>query len=454
MATPDDLRSAFEKRMKQGIPNPPGEFDPQDLELIKDDKYLNKVLDHQDRDLKKASNMLWEIMLWRKTVGANQINESNIRLDYLKEGVFFPRGRDKDGGVLLIIKNKLHVRGQKDFNDIKRILIYWLERIDREENHVGKITLFFDMEGCGMGNVDMELIKFLISLFETFYPNFMNYIVIYQMPWILNAVFKIVKTLLPAKGIDILKSLNRDNLKTIVPPDQALTCWGGNDPYVFEFVPENTTDNRKVTFSDDDDTHSPGEMLRLNPHDTVIFKNVNDDLTGQFTITNMDDNAVSFKIRTTSPEKFRVRPSSGLLASGAVQTVQILVQPSVQQNTGSKDRFLVMSIQLPKPDLTATEMADIWQNSSDSKVDEYRLKCQFPQMVTSNGSISNGIAKQVSITNSLQSNYDALRRDIARLQKFQYATLFLSSIAMILTYLIYNTDSDGERCDYVHSVDF
>ncbi|XP_064292347.1 uncharacterized protein LOC128674428 [Plodia interpunctella] len=105
--------------------------------------------------------MLRNIMVWRKTVEARKIIESNIRMDYVKEGILFPRGRDIDGRLLFIVYNKLYDKDQKDYEKIKRVILYWLKKIDREEEGDKKITLFFDMDGCGIGNVDMELIKFL-----------------------------------------------------------------------------------------------------------------------------------------------------------------------------------------------------------------------------------------------------------------------------------------------------
>ncbi|KAI8431601.1 hypothetical protein MSG28_016090 [Choristoneura fumiferana] len=457
MASPADVRAVFEAKLKEGIPNPPGEFHPLDLERVKDDKYLKRLLQHNDHDPKTAADMLWDILVWRKTVGANDLNENSIRMDYVKEGAFFPHGRDIDGHLLLIIKSKMHVKGQKDFEDLKKILIYWFDRIEREEN--GKpITLFFDMDGCGLGNMDMELIKYLITLMKMYYPYFLQYIVIYQMPWVLSAAFKVVKSLLPAKAVERMKFASKDTLKDIVPMEQALTCWGGKDTYTFEFVPENRSTSehtpKKVTFAEQGDgQHSPGEMLRLNPNDTIVFKSENDELSGQFTITNMDESAVSFKIRTTAPEKFRVRPSSGTLATGASQTVQIVVQPGFQFRTVTKDRFLVMSVQIPKIDVTPKELADVWQKSSGSKVDEYRLKCHFPEKdMPKNGSIVDGRTQEKpdSVTNALnnlQVNYEMLHKQVKMLKIYQLLTLILTACAVLLGYLVYKTTNDDRYCE-------
>lgn len=457
MATANEVRSLFETRLKEGIPNPPGSFHPLDLERVKDEKYINRIIAHSENDAQESADMLWDILTWRKTVGANDLNESNIRLDYLKEGIFFPRGRDVDGALLLIIKSKNHVKGQKDMEDIKKIIIYWFERIEREENG-RKITIFFDMEGCGLGNMDMELIKYLISLFKYYYPYFLNYIIIYQMPWVLTAAFKVVKTLLPAKAVEKMKNVSKDTLKEVVAKEQALVCWGGKDDYTFEFVPENRslelTPPKKVTFAEQgDNAHSPGEMLRLNPNDIIVFKTDNDEVSGQFTITNMDDSAISFKIRTTSPEKFRVRPSSGTLAQGASQTVLIVVQSGFQMRTVTKDRFLVMSVQIPKTDLSHKELSDVWQNSCGSKVDEYRLKCQFPEKETRNGNILESKPEKSDVNNalvSLQSNYEILNKQIEKLKIFQFLTMLMTTIAVVLGFLIYkNANETANYCERI-----
>lgn len=459
MATANEVRNLFEAKLKEGIPNPPGSFHPLDLERVKDEKYINRIIAHCENDAQQSADMLWDILIWRKNIGASDINETNIRMDYVNDGIFFPRGRDVDGCLLLILKSKNHVKGQKEMEEIKKIIIYWFDRIEREENG-RKISMFFDMEGCGLSNMDMELIKYLITLFKLYYPYFLNYIIIYQMPWVLTAAFKVVKTLLPAKAVEKMRNVSKDTLKDVVAPEQALTCWGGKDDYTFEFISENRrtdlelTPPKKVTFAEQgDNPHSPGEMLRLIPNDVIVFKTDNDEVSGQFTITNMDESAVSFKIRTTSPEKFRVRPSSGTLAPGVSQTVLIVVQTGFQMKTVSKDRFLVMSVQIPKTDLSQKELSDVWQNSCGSKVDEYRLKCQFPEKETRNGNILESKVEKSEISvalTSLQANYEVLNKQIEKLKMFQFLTMLMTIIAVVLGFLIYkNANETGNYCERI-----
>ena len=107
------------------------------------------------------------------------------------------------------------------------------------------------MIDAGLSNMDMEFTKYLISLFKSYYPNFLNYIIILEMPWVLNAAFKIIKSWLPARAIPKIKLVNKTSLKDWVEPADALKCWGGEVDYTFTFEPDVTmngkfNNNKKV----------------------------------------------------------------------------------------------------------------------------------------------------------------------------------------------------------------
>ncbi|XP_014356499.2 motile sperm domain-containing protein 2 [Papilio machaon] len=231
-----EVRNMFEAKIKQGIPNPPGEFDHRDLERVNSDKYIKRILDHCENNVKSATKMLWDILIWRKQNNVYNIKEQ-VNIDCLKSGIFFPHGRDKDGSLLFITKWKLYNKGQMNTEELKKVIIYWLERMEKKEDG-HPISLFLDMNECGVRNMDIDLVMYLVSLLKNYYPMFVNYSIIFQMPWIMSAGFKLIKGLFPAKAVERFRFTTKDSLKDLVAPDQALVCWGGNDPYVFEFVPD------------------------------------------------------------------------------------------------------------------------------------------------------------------------------------------------------------------------
>ena len=87
--------------------------------------------------------------------------------------------------------------------------MYWFDRLEKQEKG-DKISIFFEMTGAGLSHLDMEFVilkllyfsmfcfdfyslvlqvQYLISLFRDYYPFFLNYIIIFEMSWILNGMF-------------------------------------------------------------------------------------------------------------------------------------------------------------------------------------------------------------------------------------------------------------------------
>lgn len=66
-------------------------------------------------------------------------------------------------------------------------------------------------------------------------------------------------------------------------------------------------------------------------------------------------------MKTTSPEKFRVRPSGGCLAPGEKATVHVTLLQGFQLGGLSRDKFLVMSMPVESTDLSSQELTELWK---------------------------------------------------------------------------------------------
>lgn len=112
-------------------------------------------------------------------------NEKTVDVDVIKFGMMFDRNVDCDGKRILIFKTKMYTRGQFNIEIMKKNLIYYLERLYRETD-MDQITAFFDMEDSGMSNMDLEYTRYIINTFKLYYPNSLNYILVYELPWVLT----------------------------------------------------------------------------------------------------------------------------------------------------------------------------------------------------------------------------------------------------------------------------
>lgn len=403
-----ELRKLFFDKLKLECNNATNLFHPNDIERVKNsDSWLSRFLNHHEGEVKEALTMLWETCEWRKCMKVNEISEQNVCLEYLADGSLFPYGCDKDDKIMLVFKCRMHIKGQKNFDELKRCLIYWFERLERQTNG-DQITIFFDMMDTGLCNMDMEFSKYLISLNKQYYPAFLNYILIYEMPWVLNAAFKIIKSWLPARAVQKIKFINRGTIKEYVSPYKMLTNWGGEDEYIFTFTPEirlelptstyspvsskseetkkktvhfalnhSSAESSPVSTSFRDmrsDSPSANPLLKVIHPDVVHFNWTGSEFVGSINVENVSDKYVLYKIKTTSPDRYRVRPNSGLLQPGISAKITVVLQSGYQVQSILKDKFLILSM-VSDRDVNPQEMSDVWKQSENAKVEQHRLKC-------------------------------------------------------------------------------
>lgn len=74
---------------------------------------------------------------------------------------------------------------------MKQYVIYLIEKLDSQTSHEGWATVV-DSTGSGLSNVDMDFIKFMIEILQTYYPRGHKYIAVVDLPWILNATAKLI----------------------------------------------------------------------------------------------------------------------------------------------------------------------------------------------------------------------------------------------------------------------
>ena len=217
-------------------------FDARDLKrILNDDKYLSRFFLHctdiPGDHLKNTEEMIIRALKWRKENKILDIKSNDLEDSLKIKGALYLRNRDADGKQLLIFEVKKHIKGINKVSDVHRMFLYFLERVDREDSD-GMVTIVFDCNGCGLINMDIDFIRYIIDVFKYYYPFVLNYILVMDMPWILNAVWRIVKAWLPAVAVKKIKFVDKNTIDEFVPYDQKLVHWGGEDDWVYEFIEE------------------------------------------------------------------------------------------------------------------------------------------------------------------------------------------------------------------------
>ncbi|XP_030635972.1 vesicle-associated membrane protein-associated protein B/C isoform X2 [Chanos chanos] len=157
------------------------------------------------------------------------------------------------------------------------------------------------------------------------------------------------------------------------------------------------------------------QVLLLEPQHELRFRGpFTDVVTTTLKLSNPTDRNVCFKVKTTAPRRYCVRPNSGVIDAGTSINVSVMLQPfDYDPNEKSKHKFMVQSLVAP-PDMTDTE--SVWKEAKPEELMDSKLRCVFEMPIEnekmhdmdSNKMVSSSLLKSESSTLSMKSVVSSL----------------------------------------------
>ncbi|EDL91818.1 vesicle-associated membrane protein, associated protein a, isoform CRA_a [Rattus norvegicus] len=146
------------------------------------------------------------------------------------------------------------------------------------------------------------------------------------------------------------------------------------------------------------------QILVLDPPSDLKFKGpFTDVVTTNLKLQNPSDRKVCFKVKTTAPRRYCVRPNSGVIDPGSIVTVSVMLQPfDYDPNEKSKHKFMVQTIFAP-PNIS--DMEAVWKEAKPDELMDSKLRCVF-EMPNENDKLGKtlpGIASAVTSVSSISS---------------------------------------------------
>ncbi|XP_064599089.1 vesicle-associated membrane protein/synaptobrevin-binding protein-like [Liolophura sinensis] len=137
------------------------------------------------------------------------------------------------------------------------------------------------------------------------------------------------------------------------------------------------------------------QVLLLEPPNELRFRGpFTDVVTANLTLTNPTMSRVCFKVKTTAPKRYCVRPNSGLLEPGKAVSVAVMLQPfDYDPNEKNKHKFMVQTMIAPDGKIENQEA--LWKDAPAEKLMDSKLKCVFEMPVDMNNANNEEITKQV-----------------------------------------------------------
>jgi hypothetical protein len=124
---------------------------------------------------------------------------------------------------------------------------------------------------------------------------------------------------------------------------------------------------------------SSSDLLGIEPLELKFPFELRKQISCSLLLTNKTDDQIAFKVKTTSPKKYCVRPNTGIVSPRSTCDVVITMQAQKEMppDMQCKDKFLVQGV-VASPGLAAKDITqEMFTRESGNKVDEVKLRVLY-----------------------------------------------------------------------------
>ncbi|KAK4723948.1 hypothetical protein R3W88_026727 [Solanum pinnatisectum] len=127
-----------------------------------------------------------------------------------------------------------------------------------------------------------------------------------------------------------------------------------------------------------------GELLQIDPVELQFPFELKKQISCLMQLTNKSDNYVAFKVKTTNPKKYCVRPNTGIVMPHSSSDVKVTMQAQKEAppDMQCKDKFLLQSV-VASPGAAAKDITpEMFNKESGNYVEDCKLKVVYvpPQL--------------------------------------------------------------------------
>lgn len=124
---------------------------------------------------------------------------------------------------------------------------------------------------------------------------------------------------------------------------------------------------------------SSGDFLRIHPSELKFPFELKKQSSCCMQLTNKTDQYVAFKVKTTNPKKYCVRPNTGIVLPGSTCDVTVTMQAQKEGpvDMQCKDKFLLQSVAVHDGATTKDITPDMFNKEPGKVVEEFKLRVVY-----------------------------------------------------------------------------
>ncbi|KAH8648681.1 CRAL-TRIO domain-containing protein [Xylariales sp. PMI_506] len=224
------------------------------------DSLLLRFLRARKWDIEKAIEMLVSDLEWRHELQIESTivksgeavalkktlteDEEGFMLQY-RSGKSYVRGLDKQRRPVYIVKPRLHKPSTQTEKAMENYILHTIESIHvLVRDPFDTACLIFDMTGFGLRNMDFPAVRFIISVFESRYPETLGLVLIHNAPYVFSGIWRVVKAWLdPVIASKINFTRSTADMEEFISKENLQAEYGGKDDWTYSYVEPQAGEN-------------------------------------------------------------------------------------------------------------------------------------------------------------------------------------------------------------------
>jgi hypothetical protein len=220
--TPNCDRELIEETrqiLKKRFESDPDRFYERDVKLIlSDDWTMSRFLLRCRLNPERSIDLVEAAANFRKQFKMGETQLSDFPAEIHQVGGIFQYAPDRVGNVTLWMRARYHRRSSEMVHIMKQFILCVMEQCDRTCNGRG-VAVIFDLSDCGLKNADPSFLFWLLNSFRNYCPKGLSYIIVYNLPWVLNATCSLALSWLSSTNRKRLRFIEGEQIQTYIDPE-------------------------------------------------------------------------------------------------------------------------------------------------------------------------------------------------------------------------------------------
>lgn len=242
----------------------PQDFDEGDVErFLNSDWTVTRFLLRKKDNVEDAAQMIISCARWRHKLGMPRWKDEDFPKEFYNIGGVFPYAPDLLGNTVIYVRAKLYDKKLTCIQELFRhYIIHIANRVDEERDGRGW-SIVFDCSGTGMANMDVNMLLFMLNDVIPHLPKGLNYVLIYELPWLLSKIVNTTIACLPSEYKKLAKTASKKDIHNWIDKESLPDFMGGTCDINYRRPPKNCRNFEDMT-----------EELKLSEKDLEAIKKV------------------------------------------------------------------------------------------------------------------------------------------------------------------------------------